>query len=150
MTLTLTTTKLTIARWRETVIFPDWKGIRLRAKLDTGARSSAIHAEEYEVIRHPSTAQRPVNEELRMKIKVGTKHFWVTAPILEYRNVKNSGGKIEERPFIETTLEMMGRHLPVVMSVTNRDKMRFPVLLGRTFLSGRFLVDPRDSVKDDE
>ncbi len=45
---------------------------------------------------------------------------------------------------------MMGRHLSVVMSVTNRDKMRFPVLLGRTFLSGRFLVDPRDSVKDDE
>lgn len=116
------------------------------AKADTGAKSSAIHAEEYEVIRHPSTSERIINEELRMKIKVGSrtkpKFVWVKAMIVDYRNVKNSGGKIEERPFIETQIQVEGGMYPIVLSVTNREKMKFPVLLGRNFLAGKFLVNP--------
>ena len=132
---------MAVAQWREAVSFPSWKNLRLRAKLDTGARSSAIHAEALETLRLPPTASRPLNEVLRFKIKVGTKCHWVEAPIVEYRNVKNSGGKIEERPFIETVIEILGRREPIVMSVTNREKMRFPVLVGRSFLAGKFLVD---------
>lgn len=117
----------------------------MKAKADTGAKSSAIHAEEYEIIRHPSTPERLINEELRMKLKAGTstnpKFVWVKAPIVDYRNVKNSGGKIEERPFIETQIEIAGRSYPIVLSVTNRELMKFPVLLGRNFMAGKFLVD---------
>lgn len=132
--------------WQEGVQFPQWKNIRMTAKADTGAKSSAIHAEEYEVIRHPSTADRLINEELRMKLKVGTrtrpKFIWVKALIVDYRNVKNSGGKIEERPFIETTILVEGQTHPIILSVTNREKMKFPVLLGRNFLAGKFLINP--------
>ena len=136
---------LPIIGWQEKVSFPDWKNIKMNAKADTGARSSAIHAEEYDVIRHPSTPERIINEEIRMKLKIGRsstpKYVWVRAPIVDYRNVKNSGGKIEERPFIQTHIEIAGVKSPIVLSVTNREKMKFPVLLGRAFMAGKFLVD---------
>jgi hypothetical protein len=132
--------------WQEAVEFPDWKNVRMTAKADTGAKSSAIHAEEYEVIRHPSTHERIVNEELRMKIKVGSRlrprYVWVKAAIVDYRNVKNSGGKIEERPFIQTHIRIDAGIYPIILSVTNREKMKCPVLLGRNFMAGKFLVDP--------
>lgn len=131
--------------WQEKVAFPDWKNIKMKAKVDTGAKTSAIHAEEYEIIRLESTEERPVNEEIKMKLKLGSstkpKFVWVVAPIVDYRNVKNSGGKIEERPFIQTQIQISGFKLPIILSVTNREKMKFPVLLGRSFLAGKFLVD---------
>ncbi len=118
----------------------------MRAKVDTGAKSAAIHAEEYEVIRLPSAPHRIINEVLKMKLKVGPttkpKHVWVEAPIVDWRNVKNSGGKIEERPFIRTEIEIGGATHEIILSVTNREKMKFPILLGRSFLAHRFLVDP--------
>lgn len=134
-----------IIGWQEYVQFPDWDDIRMRAKVDTGARSSAIHAEEYEIRQVAATSERPLNEQMRIKLKVGTRSkprfVWVEAPIVDYRNVKNSGGKIEERPFVETQVLLGGVTYKIVLSVTNREKMRFPVLLGRAFLSGKFLVD---------
>jgi hypothetical protein len=137
---------LLIIGWQEIVVFPDWKRIKMRAKVDTGAHSAAIHAEEYKIHRLPSVPHRPVNEEIEMKLKVGTverpKYIWVKAPIVDYRNVKNSGGRIEERPFISTGIEFGNYRYPIILSVTNREKMKFPVLLGRTFLSGKFLIDP--------
>jgi len=139
------TFKKSIIVWQEYVNFPQWSQIRMRAKIDTGARSSAIHAEEYEIKRLPPTTDRPLNEEMKMKLKVGPRHkprfIWVTAPVVDYRSVKNSGGKIEERPFIETEVSIGGISFKIILSVTNREKMRFPVLLGRAFLSGKFLVD---------
>jgi len=139
-------TQFLIIGWQEVVVFPEWRQIKMKAKMDTGARSSAIHAEEYRVIHLPSTPLKPLNEVLEMKIKAGTsskqKMLWVRAPIIDYRNVKNSGGKIEERPFIETTIGFGDYSYPIVLSVTNREKMKFPVLLGRAFLAGKFLVDP--------
>lgn len=134
-----------VVGWQELVCFPLWHHIHMQAKVDTGARSSAIHAEEYEVLRLPSTKERPVNEHIHMKLRVGSKSkpkfVWVKAPIVDYRNVKNSGGKIEERPFIETEIEIGGVQHSIILSVTNREKMKFPVLLGRAFLSKKFLVD---------
>ncbi len=137
--------KLPIVGWQEVVSFPEWKGVKMKAKIDTGAKSAAIHAESYEIVRLPSTSERPVNEELKIKLKAGTKPPFKTlvvrAPVVDYRNVKNSGGKIEERPFIMTFIEIAGYRYRIILSVTNREKMKFPVLLGRDFLAGKFLVD---------
>jgi hypothetical protein len=131
--------------WQETVQFPDWGGAKMRAKVDTGARSSAIHAEDFEIVRRPSTPERPLNEVMIMTLKVGPrakpKFIQAEAPVVDYRSVKNSGGKIEERPFIQTQIELNGVQHPIVLSVTNRDKMKFPILLGRAFLAGKYLVD---------
>jgi hypothetical protein len=137
---------LPLVGWQETVSFPDWKSLRMKAKIDTGAASSAIHAESYEIVRLPSTAEHPVNEKIQMKVIGGTsaspKTMTVEARIVDYRNVKNSGGKIEERPFIETDIMIGGHCHKIILSVTNREKMKFPVLLGRAFLSHKFVVDP--------
>lgn len=134
-----------VVGWQEMAKFPLWDDVKMKAKVDTGARSSAIHAEQYEIKRLPSTKERPVNEQIHMQLKVGPKarprFVWVKAPVVDYRNVKNSGGKIEERPFIETEIEVGGVQHPIILSVTNREKMKFPVLLGRAFLAGKFLVD---------
>jgi len=134
-----------VVGWQEVVRFPDWDNIKMKAKVDTGARSSAIHAEEYEVRHLPGTKERPLNEQIHMKLKVGPKSkpkfVWVKAPVVDYRNVKNSGGKIEERPFIETQIEIGGVKHSIILSVTNREKMKFPILLGRAFLASKFLVD---------
>ena len=76
--------KLPSVGWREVVSFPDWADIKMNAKIDTGARSSAIHAETYEVVRLPSTKEKIINEELRLKLKVGTskksKFVWAVLP----------------------------------------------------------------------
>lgn len=140
--------RLPLVGWQETVCFKDWKGLRMKAKIDTGAASSAIHAESYEVVRLPSSAEHPINEKIRMKVIGGTdanpKAIEVEAHIVDYRNVKNSGGKIEERPFIETTIVIGGYEHQIILSVTNREKMKFPVLLGRAFLSRKFIVDPAE------
>lgn len=137
---------LPLIGWQEVVLFPDFKNLKLKAKIDTGAASSAIHAEEYEIIRLPGTAERPLNEEIKMKLIGGTstnpKIVWGSAPIVDYRNVKNSGGKIEERPFVETTIRIGLQEFKIVLSVTNREKMKFPVLLGRTFVARKFIIDP--------
>lgn len=139
----MTSHRYQVLGWQEWVVFPDWKSIRMKAKIDTGARSSAIHAAEYNVISPIPPTSRPT--ELRMKLKVGSpnklKFIWVTAPLLEYRNVKNSGGRIEKRPFIQTRIEVAEQTYDIILSVTNREQMRYPILLGRAFLSGRFLVD---------
>ncbi|MBN8553951.1 MAG: ATP-dependent zinc protease [Deltaproteobacteria bacterium] len=134
-----------IVGWQELAIFPEWKNAKMKAKVDTGAASSAIHAEEYQILHLPGTHDRPLNEEIKMKLKIGTvanpKFIWAHAPIVDYRNVKNSGGKIEERPFIETKILIGGLTHSIILSVTNREKMKFPVLLGRSFLANKFLVD---------
>lgn len=138
------TSQLYIVGWQEIVRFPEFQNAKMRAKIDTGAASSAIHAEEYEEVRLKGTKDRPLNIHLRMKLKVGVqseKFIWAQAPIVDYRSVKNSGGKIEERPFVETVIDLGDQHFKIILSVTNREKMKFPVLLGRSFLSGKFLVD---------
>lgn len=137
---------LPLIGWQETVSFPNWKNLRMKAKIDTGAASSAIHAESYQVVQLPGTHDRPLNEKIQMKVVGGTsanpKTMTVEAPIVDWRNVKNSGGKIEERPFIETEIQIGGYIHKIIFSVTNREKMKFPILLGRAFLSSKFIVDP--------
>lgn len=138
-------TVLPVVGWQEVVRFPNWERIKMKAKIDTGAKSSAIHAEEYSIKRLQGTKEHPLNEMMEMKLKVGTKlkpkFVRVKARVVDYRNVKNSGGKIEERPFVETEIEIGGIQHKIILSVTNRDKMKFPVLLGRSFLAGNFLID---------
>lgn len=126
--------------WREWVALPDLGIDRIKAKVDTGARTSAIHAfnirpfhrnGEYWIRFDVNPLQRD-NDTVRQ----------CTARVVDYRWVTNSGGGRQKRFVIETTIGLGEHRWPVEMTLTDRDQMGFRMLLGRSAVKGRFVVDP--------
>lgn len=129
--------------WREWLALPDLGIPAIKAKVDTGARSSAIHAASMEIVRRQGT------ELVRFHVHpVRTRPDIVVrgeAPILDRRVVSDSGGHREERIFVRTRLVAGGREWPIEINLTDRETMLFPMLLGRTAMAGRVLVEPDHS-----
>lgn len=128
--------------WREWLALPDLGIQAIRAKLDTGARSSALHVDSME------TFQREGGEWVRFSVGTGindNRPVLVESTIHARRLVTDSGGHTTERIFIRTRLLLAGRSLTVEMNLTSRRNMLFPMLLGRTALARHFLIDPARS-----
>lgn len=136
---------LAIIGWREWVALPDLGISRIKAKVDTGARSSSLHAYDIEVF---SKGRRdfvrfvvhPVQRETTTTIHC-------IAELHEHRHVKSSSGHREYRPIVRTSLELGGERWPIDLTLTTRDAMGFRMLLGREAIRERFLVDPGGSYK---
>lgn len=129
--------------WREWVALPDL-GIRaIKAKIDTGARSSALHA--YDVELFTEGGRRMVRFRVHPLQRDARTSVAAAAPLLEERHVRNSGGGVELRPVIETPVKLLGKLWTIELTLTNRDAMGFRMLLGRQAVRGRFLVDPSTS-----
>ena len=132
-----------ILGWREWVGLPALGVVAIRAKLDTGARSSCLHVERAEEFVEQGEpwirfAVDPIARRRRRK-------KWFEAPIRDKREVTDSGGTRTLRPFIRTPLSIAGEHFEIEINLANRREMLFPMLLGRTALIGRVLVDPAQS-----
>jgi hypothetical protein len=129
-----------IIGWREWVALPELNLPALKAKVDTGARTSALHAfliEPYS--RDGSDMVRflihPVQRNLDFQVECH-------AHIYDFREVTDSGGHCEMRYVIQSTVVINEHSWPIEMTLTNRDTMRFRMLLGRRAMENRFVVDP--------
>ncbi|MDJ0895174.1 MAG: RimK/LysX family protein [Alphaproteobacteria bacterium] len=128
--------------WREMVGLPDLGIPALRAKIDTGARTSALHAVDLQI--EEEEGERWV--EFHVPLPHVSRSKRCAAPIVDERQIKNTSGVTEWRYIIETTLVLGPRHWHVEMSLADREKMEFDLILGRTAIRGRrLLVNPSKS-----
>ncbi|NOT86359.1 MAG: ATP-dependent zinc protease [Methylococcaceae bacterium] len=135
--------ELALLGWREWVALPTLKIARIKAKIDTGARSSALHAflidpyykgHEHWVMFaiHPDQLKTDRVIECHAKIK-------------DRRLVSDSGGHKQRRYVIETPIIVGPLQFTAEITLTNRDSMRFRLLIGRTAMRGQFMVNPKSS-----
>ncbi len=129
--------------WREWVSLPELGIERIKAKIDTGARTSALHAFNIEVYK--KGGQEWVRFDIHPYQKNDTEIQTCTCPVRDIRVITNSGGSRERRIVIESQLTAGTLSWLIELTLTNRDQMGFRMLLGRAALKGRFLVNPGSS-----
>jgi hypothetical protein len=123
-----------IIGWREWASLPDWN-LELRAKADTGARSSAIDCTKIEELP---------GERVRFVVRLSKnskRKITLEEPIAKRKKVRSSNGLTRDRLFVETTLLLAGRQKRILISLTSRKRMIHRMLLGREALADDFLVD---------
>ena len=130
---------LPVIGWREWVSLPELGIKAIKVKVDSGARSSSIHAFDLK------TFERDGVRWVRFKVhpiqRSRENVVAVEAAILEFRSVRSSSGIAKMRPVIVTNVELLGTIWPVELTLASRDEMGFRMLLGREAFRGRFLVD---------
>ncbi len=129
----------TIIGWREWLALPSLGIPAVKAKIDTGARTSALHVVDLLTFERQGRAWigftlHPVRRRPEITIAC-------TAEVIDQRMVRDSGGHSEQRYVIRTPLRLGERLWPIELTLTNREDMLFRMLLGRTAMSG-LLVDP--------
>jgi hypothetical protein len=125
--------------WRERLALPQFGIGSLKAKLDTGARTSSLHVDRLD------TFTRDGQTWLRFMVGLGrrsSRQVECEAPACDRRVVVDTGGGRSERWFIRTEVMLAGQRFEVDINLTDRRHMLFPMLLGRTAMAGRFMVDP--------
>ena len=125
--------------WREWVSLPDLGIARIKVKVDTGARSSSLHA--YDLQEFERNSETWVRFKVHPVQRVTAQIVQAEAAVLEFRSVRSSSGRATMRPVIVTDIELLGFRWPVELTLANRDAMGFRMLLGRQAFRQRFLVD---------
>ena len=134
-----------IVGWREWVSLPDLGITAIKAKLDTGAKTSTLHAWGRERFEIDGTAwvrfHAHASEDERFR------PVECAAPLTDCRWIANPGGTRELRYIITTTVGIGGETWPIELSLTERDDLQHRVLIGREAMRGRLIVDPRRSFR---
>ena len=124
--------------WREWVSLPQFGIGAIKAKLDSGARSSSLSVEDLETFDLGGRLHVRFGVRTRRR---GSRVVACTAPVLDRRVVADSGGHREARWFIAGEILVGGARIDIEMNLTDRRAMLFPLLLGRSALAGRFRID---------
>lgn len=129
--------------WREWVRLPDLGIARIKAKIDTGARTSALHA--FKITPFSKDGAAYVRFIVHPLQRRATPEVACVALVIDHRGVTNSGGRSEQRYVIRTVLRLGKSRWPVELTLTNRDQMGFRMLIGRQALRRRYVIDPSRS-----
>ncbi|GKW54008.1 MULTISPECIES: ATP-dependent zinc protease [Pseudoalteromonas] len=129
-----------IVGWREWLGLPELGIEKIKAKVDTGARTSCIHAFDIEEFSENGEAwvkftTHPLQDDVETTVECRAK-------VVERKYVTSSSGQRELRYFIETKLVAGTQSWPVRVTLSNRSTMKFRMLLGRTAMENRIVVDP--------
>lgn len=126
--------------WKEYVDLPDLGIEGLKTKIDTGARTSALHVSSLRTVAEHEDGT--VDLEIQVPLtRTGDRHVTAWVRQLDLINVTDSGGHEEIRPVIETAIRLGPVTKPIRLTLTDRTGMLFRMLLGRTALEEDFLVD---------
>lgn len=126
--------------WREWVTLPGLCDHSIKAKIDTGARSSALHA--WNIRPFARDGDIWVRFDLHPKQRNNALSVSCEARAMDVRNIRDTSGRTETRYIIRTPVHLDGKTWNIEIGLTNRDQMGFRMLLGRTAVRRRFLVDP--------
>lgn len=134
---------LPVIGWREWVGLSDLGIRRIKAKVDTGARSSSLHA--FDIEDFECDGEKWVRFRIHPVQRMTEKVVQAEAKVLEYRSIRSSSGKASMRPVIMTNISLLGLSWPVELTLANRNEMGFRMLLGREAFRGQFVVDAGNS-----
>jgi hypothetical protein len=126
-----------VVGWREYVELPDWGVSGVLAKIDTGARTSALHVEDISLV-----GENRVRFRVVLSLKDDSRRVPVEAEIVRKVSVRSSFGGSQERYVVATRLRLGPVEKPIELGLVCRKRMLCRMLLGRASLEGRFLVDP--------
>ena len=130
---------LPVIGWREWLSLPDLGVKAIKVKVDTGARSSSLHAVKQKIFERDGEKWvkfqiNPLQDKTRDKVSAEAKIF-------DFRSVRSSNGVEEMRPVIKTHINLLGHTWPIEITLSNRDAMGFRMLLGRQAFRKKFYVD---------
>lgn len=130
---------LPVIGWREWVALPDLEAAMIKVKVDTGARSSALHA--FDLHQFERDGVPWVRFQIHPIQRSDEQTVEVEAEVKDLRSVRSSSGKASVRPVIVTRVALLGATWPIELTLASRDEMGFRMLLGREAIRQRFLVD---------
>lgn len=133
-----------VVGWREWIALPELGIPAIKVKIDTGARTSALHTHDYEIYNNDE-GERRVRFHLHPLRRTQAIELSCDAAVVDEIEVKDSGGHAELRPFVMARAQLGEFSWEIRVSLTNRESMKFRMLLGRTALAGLFVVDSNAS-----
>ena len=127
-------TSLTPLGWREWVFLPSYNDFKLKAKIDTGARTSAIHATNIQIYRKNGS------EMVRFQIYQSQSFLDIDTELISYKKIKSSFGQTETRPTIHMKIQIGAEIWPTEITLAQRAKLTYPMLIGRNTLNKRHII----------
>lgn len=135
--------RLRLIGWREWLALPDLNVGVIKAKIDSGARTSSLHA--FDIQQFTDAGELHVAFSVHPLQRRRLPAIACTAPVWDRRRIKSSNGQQEMRYVIRTTVQLGDMVWPIELSLADRDEMGFRMLLGREAIKRRFLIDPQRS-----
>ena len=125
--------------WREWVSLIEFNNFFLKAKIDTGATISALHA------THIKEYYKNNEKYVRFRLHQSSSYKIMNKPVLGYKTIKNSFGKKQSRPLISISIRMGSNIIETVTTLAKRTNMTYPILIGRSFLNKNYRINPKKS-----